>query len=80
MAFEDYINDKSYKARVDSFLDSAFQNLGTETIRFPCLKCLNIKTESRDKVCNHLLVYEIVKRYAFWYHNGIGKMSLSPCP
>ncbi|KAL2937153.1 Claudin-8 [Bienertia sinuspersici] len=70
MAIEDYINDESYKAGVDSFLDFAFQKLGTETIRCPCLRCLNIETGDRDKVRNHLLVYGIVKRYTFWYHHG----------
>ncbi|KAL2893830.1 Serine--tRNA ligase [Bienertia sinuspersici] len=70
MAIVDYINDESYKAGVDSFLDFAFQKLGTETIRCLCLKCLNIETGDRDKVRNHLLVYRIVKRYTFWYHHG----------
>ncbi|KAL2943438.1 Neural cell adhesion molecule L1 [Bienertia sinuspersici] len=69
MAIEDYINDESYKVGVDSFLDLAFQKMGTETIRCLCLKCLNIETGAREKVRNHLLVYRIVKRYTFWYHH-----------
>ncbi|KAL2894615.1 putative prolyl 4-hydroxylase 7 [Bienertia sinuspersici] len=67
MAITDYINDKSYKAGFDSFLDFSFQKLGIERIRCPCLKCLNIETGDRDKVHNHLLVDGIVKRYTFWY-------------
>ncbi|KAL2921608.1 Cytochrome c [Bienertia sinuspersici] len=80
MAIEDYTNDESYKAGVDSFLDFAFQKLVTETIRCPCLKCLNIETGDRHKVCNHLTIYGIVKRYTFWYHHGESEMSLNPCP
>lgn len=70
MAIEDYINDEPYKAGVNSFLDFAFQKLGTTEIRCPCTKCLNVESGNRDKVRNHLLVYGIVKRYTFWYHHG----------
>lgn len=70
MAIEDYINDESYETGVDSFLNFAFQKLGTTEIRCPCTKCLNVESGNRDKVRNHLLVYGIVKRYTFWYHHG----------
>ncbi|KAL2900819.1 GPI inositol-deacylase [Bienertia sinuspersici] len=39
------------------------------TFRCPYSKCLYIGFKDRDKVCDHLLVYNIVKRYTFWYHH-----------
>uniref|UniRef100_A0A803N3Z7 Transposase-associated domain-containing protein n=1 Tax=Chenopodium quinoa TaxID=63459 RepID=A0A803N3Z7_CHEQI len=62
MAIEDYVNDPSYGEGVDNFLDYAFQNVKTHTIRCPCYKCINGESGDREKVREHLLVYGILKR------------------
>ena len=69
MNIEDHLGEY-YEKGVESFLDYAFTRLGTETIRCPCVKCVNIGFETREEVQGHLLAYGIVKRYTFWYHHG----------
>jgi len=69
MNMEEYLSE-DYEKGVISFLDYAFGMLGTDSIRCPCRKCLNIEFGSRDLVHGHLLAYGIVKRYTFWYHHG----------
>ncbi|XP_021848834.2 uncharacterized protein [Spinacia oleracea] len=70
MAIEDYVNDPSFEVGVNSFLDYAFQKLGTDNIRCPCCVCVNGEFGDREKVRQHLLVYGVVKRYTFWFHHG----------
>uniref|UniRef100_A0A803M6K8 Transposase-associated domain-containing protein n=1 Tax=Chenopodium quinoa TaxID=63459 RepID=A0A803M6K8_CHEQI len=72
MAIEDYVNDPSYEEGVDNFLDYAFQNVKTHTIRCPCYKCINGESGDREKVKEHLLVYGIVK----WAHQ---EASIAEC-
>jgi len=69
MNLEDHLCE-DYEKGVESFLDYACTKLGTESIRCPCTKCVSIEFGNRELVHGHLLAYEIVKRYTFWYHHG----------
>jgi len=69
MNIDDHLSEE-YEKGVESFLDYAFTKLGTESIRCPCVKCLNVEFGNRELVHGHLLAYGIIQRYTFWYHHG----------
>jgi len=69
MNIEDHLGE-DYEKGVESFLNYAFTRLGIETIRCPCVKCVNIEFGTHKEVQGHLLAYGMVKRYTFWHHYG----------
>ena len=54
MNIENFLSE-DYEKGVERFFDYVFTKIG-ESIRCPCMKCVNIKFGSRELVHGHLLI------------------------
>ncbi|KAK9160483.1 hypothetical protein Syun_006824 [Stephania yunnanensis] len=61
----------TYDMGVEQFLDYVFSKTSQRSkIHCSCSKFVKTYSKTREEVCSHLKVHEILENYNFWYHHG----------
>ncbi|XP_039138852.1 uncharacterized protein LOC120276193 [Dioscorea cayenensis subsp. rotundata] len=62
---------QEYVDGVDRFLDFAFNNSSSDNkIICPCVKCVNVRWQSREVAFDHLACDGIIQGYTCWFFHG----------